>query len=155
MIATILTRKITLSLVKPVRLEVRNGALMEARYATIRDSSPERMSGDRYFQAPIPGRHVSVTGPNIKKNGEYGLRVMYRGWSVPDRHGWDGPLPEWLEEIVREVDTTPVPCPCCVEGQRVGMFDNGKPGVCAGCSHLVSEHARINHPWDAMTGVTS
>jgi hypothetical protein len=31
-------------------------------------------------------------------------------------------------------------CPCCIEGQRVGMYDTGKPGVCAGCSHLVSEH---------------
>lgn len=33
-------------------------------------------------------------------------------------------------------------CTCCFEGQRAGMWGNGKPGVCASCSHLVSEHSR-------------
>jgi len=33
-------------------------------------------------------------------------------------------------------------CTCCFEGQRPGMWDDGKPGVCASCSHLVSEHSR-------------
>jgi hypothetical protein len=44
--------------------------------------------------------------------------------------------------------TEPANCDCCIEGQRVGMFDNGKPGVCAGCHHLVSEHRpSAFHPW--------
>jgi hypothetical protein len=107
--ATVLTTTVTLKLDPPVRLEQRNGKPMEARYVSIRDSDPEsargeRRIGDRYFSTPIPGRHVSVTGPNIKKNGEYGELVAYRGWCVPDRHWHDGPLPEWLAAVVEALD---------------------------------------------------
>jgi hypothetical protein len=40
-------------------------------------------------------------------------------------------------------------CACCVEGQRVGMYDTGgkRSGVCAGCGHMVREHAPSStHP---------
>lgn len=40
----------------------------------------------------------------------------------------------------------PTLCSCCSEGQRPGMYDDGKPAACGVCSHLVSEHARVNRP---------
>lgn len=42
----------------------------------------------------------------------------------------------------------PKQCPCCIEGQRPGMYDDGKPASCGACAHLVSEHARVNRAVD-------